>query len=88
ASLLAPLEVAFYDAAAVDAEHRARLLAWLRRYTARVREDGTTDAERKGRMNLVNPKFVLRNYVAQLAIDAAEKADGSVVLELLEVLRR
>ncbi|MQJ64803.1 protein adenylyltransferase SelO, partial [Escherichia coli] len=76
ASLLAPLEVAFYDAAAVDAEHRARLLAWLRRYTARVREDGTTDAERKGRMNLVNPKFVLRNYVAQLAIDAAEKADG------------
>jgi uncharacterized protein YdiU (UPF0061 family) len=88
AALLAPLEIAFYDGAAVDAEHRARLAAWLRRYTARVREDGTSDAERKQRMNLVNPKFILRNYVAQLAIDAAEKADGSVVLELLEVLRR
>lgn len=88
AELLAPLEVAFYDAASVSAEHRGRVAAWLRRYTARVREDGISDQERKTRMNAVNPKFVLRNYVAQLAIDAAEQNDGSVVKELLDVLRR
>ena len=88
ATLLAPLEVAFYDPAGVGAEHRAKLAVWLRRYAARVREDDTGDAERRQRMNLVNPKFVLRNYVAQLAIDRAEQGDGSVVLELLDVLRR
>jgi protein adenylyltransferase len=85
-ALLAPLEIAFYDAANVGVEHRAHLAAWLRRYAARVREDGTADAERKQRMQRANPKFVLRNYVAQLAIDAAEQGDGSVVCELLEVL--
>jgi uncharacterized protein YdiU (UPF0061 family) len=88
AALLAPLEVAFYDAPALSAEHRARLVNWLGRYTARVREDGTSDAARKLQMNRVNPKFVLRNYVAQLAIDAAERGDGSIVVELLDVLCR
>jgi serine/tyrosine/threonine adenylyltransferase len=88
AELLAPLEVAFYEPTSVSAAHRASLGAWLRRYVARVQEDGTADAVRRQRMNLANPKFVLRNYVAQLAIDAAEKGDGSVVMELLDVLRR
>jgi uncharacterized protein YdiU (UPF0061 family) len=87
-ALLAPLEVAFYAPGDVSTEHRARLAVWLRRYAARVREDGTSDVERKRRMNLVNPKYVLRNYVAQLAIDRAEQGDGSIVSELLEVLRR
>jgi serine/tyrosine/threonine adenylyltransferase len=87
-ALLEPLELAFYDASTVGAEHRAALIAWLSRYAARVREDGLDDRERKLRMNRVNPKFVLRNYVAQLAIERAEQGDGSVVLELLDVLRR
>jgi uncharacterized protein YdiU (UPF0061 family) len=86
--LLAPLEIAFYDPVTVGAEHRARWASWLRRYTARVREEQTPDTERKRRMNQVNPKYVLRNYVAQLAIDRAEQGDPSVVNELLEVLRR
>ncbi|RYZ08657.1 MAG: YdiU family protein [Myxococcales bacterium] len=88
AELLAPLEIAFYEPANVSAEHRAGLAQWLRRYAARVKEDGTSDEDRRRRMNAVNPKFVLRNYVAQLAIDAAEQGDGSVVQELLGVLQR
>lgn len=88
AELLQPLEVAFYDPASVSAEHRSKLAVWLRRYAARVAEDGTTDAARRERMNRVNPRFILRNYVAQLAIDAAEQGDGSIVNDLLEVLRR
>jgi uncharacterized protein YdiU (UPF0061 family) len=84
----APLWDAYYDVSAVSGDHRARLFAWLRRYVARVRDDGRPDSERRRAMNAVNPKYVLRNYVAQLAIEAAEQGELSVLHEVLDVLRR
>lgn len=88
AELLAPLADAYYESAPFDPERSAKTAAWLRRYLSRAREEGVTDDERRRRMNGVNPKFVLRNYLAQLAIDRAEQGDPSGVVELLEVLRR
>ncbi len=82
------LASAFYDPSALSDDYRARLALWLERYVARVREDGVRDAERRAAMNRFNPKYVLRNYVAQLAIERAEAGDDSVVHELLEVFRR
>jgi uncharacterized protein YdiU (UPF0061 family) len=39
------------------------------------------------RMNRANPKYVFRNYLAQLAIDALEGGDASVMERLLGVLQ-
>jgi uncharacterized protein YdiU (UPF0061 family) len=63
------------------------LEAWLVRYAARVREDETGESERLSLMHASNPRYVLRNYLAQQAIDKAEQGDNSGVLELLDTLR-
>jgi len=86
-ALLAPLAGAYYAPDELTGDARARTLAWLRRYGASVRAQGTPPALRKQRMDAVNPKYILRNCLAQQAIDAAEKGDASLVLELLELLR-
>ena len=61
---------------------------WLDRWAARVREDGRPDADRRAAMNRINPKYVLRNYLAQEVIDAAEAGDDGPITELLDVMRR
>jgi uncharacterized protein YdiU (UPF0061 family) len=89
-ALIAPLLGAFYVAEAVapDTPHRARLVAWLRRYGARVRDDGAAEqAQRVARMNAANPKYVLRNYLAQTAIDALAAGDAAVLERLMAVLQ-
>ena len=87
-TLLAPLMVAFYAPESLNRTDKTEFVAWVRRYLQRVKEDGVDDKTRKARMNRVNPKFVLRNYLSQLAIDKAEQGDYSLVNELLDVMRR
>ncbi len=84
---LAPLELAFYAPDAVVPEARARLAAWMERYTARVTRDAIPEPDRRAQMNAANPSFVLRNYVAQLAIDATEADHGETISQLLELAR-
>ena len=84
----APLVEAFYlDAQRDDPAVIAALHAWLDRWRARVRLDGVDDAERVAAMDAVNPKYVLRNWLAQEAIDASEAGDHSMITELLDTLR-
>lgn len=46
------------------------------------------DLHRAIKMNKVNPKYVLRNYMAQLAIDAADQGDNSIIEELYHLLTK
>ncbi|MDO9049214.1 MAG: YdiU family protein [Methylobacter sp.] len=86
-ALMAPLMEAYYVPEQLTDEYKARLGNWLRRYIKRVQNSGISDVERQKSMNAANPKYVLRNYLAQLAIDKAEQGDFSMVNELLELLR-
>jgi uncharacterized protein YdiU (UPF0061 family) len=63
------------------------LARWLLRYCARLRHDGQPAERRMATMNQANPRFVLRNYLAQQAIERAEQGDTLRIHELLEVLR-
>jgi len=78
---------AYYVPDQLTPEVRARVVSWLNAYLDRVRNDGRDPEERRARMNAVNPKYVLRNYMAQVAIDDAEKDDYVLVNDLLELLR-
>jgi uncharacterized protein YdiU (UPF0061 family) len=86
--LLAPVASSFYVPADVVGAVRDGLLAWLRSWSERVRAGGVADdVERAGRMDALNPRYVLRNYLAQEAIDAVVAGDPSLLHELLDVLR-
>ena len=78
---------AWYDPNQIDPDKRKRIVAWLDRYIARAGGDNPDRQARRTAMKAVNPKYVLRNYLAQLAIDKAENGDYSMVQQLLEVLR-
>lgn len=86
--LIAPLLDAFYVPEQLTPERLRRVGDWLRRYVKRGVDEGTPADARRARMHAANPKYVLRNYLAQTAIDQAEQGDGRRVAELLDVLRR
>jgi serine/tyrosine/threonine adenylyltransferase len=62
--------------------------AWARRYAERLGQGGLPDAQRHLKMNLVNPKYLLRNHLAEVAIQRAQAGDFSEVERLLKVLSR
>ena len=87
AHLIKPLTEAYYQPDQLADDARTRIDRWLRQYIKRLQQDGLSNGQRRRKMNAVNPKYVLRNYLAQLAIDEAEQGDYARVRETLEVLR-
>ena len=69
-------------------KQRALFAAWLDGYAKRVGEEQGSAGERAERMNQVNPRFVLRNYLAQQAIEAAEQDNLQLVHRLQDAARR
>lgn len=76
----APVRDLFLDRAAFD--------AWAVQYRERLAHESRDDASRAAAMNRVNPKYVLRNHLAEQAIRQANEKDFSEVERLLDVLRR
>ncbi|OHE59322.1 MAG: hypothetical protein A2X71_12870, partial [Thiobacillus sp. GWE1_62_9] len=68
---------------------RAAFDAWAARYAAALRQQGSVDAERAAAMRRVNPKYILRNHLAEVAIRrAADERDYSEVNRLHALLTR
>ena len=75
-----PLRDLFIDRPAFD--------AWAIQYRERLQAEAGDDNQRQLAMNKINPKYVLRNYLAQVAIEKAQNKDFSEVARLLAVLQR
>ena len=61
---------------------------WAATYRQRSEREGIDHEARRTRMHAANPKYILRNYLAQKAIEAAEAGDYGPVRELHQVLSR
>ena len=83
--LLAPLMDAYYEAPSNPVKEK--MVDWLNRYQARCKSDGHGDQERQSLMNQTNPKYVLRNYLAQMAIDKVEAGDTSLLNTFLDLFQ-
>jgi uncharacterized protein YdiU (UPF0061 family) len=67
---------------------RAGFDAWAADYRARLRLEDSEDVARGTAMRSVNPRYILRNYLAQQAIEQAEQGDYGEVERLLGLLAR
>ncbi len=84
---LKKIEKAFYTPSEVVDEIKNSWENWFQNYIDRLQNETVSDEERKTKMNAVNPKYVLRNYMAQLAIDDANKNDFVLLSELYLLLK-
>ncbi|QJP35692.1 YdiU family protein [Nonlabens sp. Ci31] len=90
------ISVAFYTINDVEETHKKTWLQWLETYLERLvfdmeQNDGENSAFAKARiekMNATNPKYVLRNYISQLVIDAADQGDYELLREVYSMLQK
>jgi uncharacterized protein YdiU (UPF0061 family) len=61
---------------------------WFKTYDSLLKAEGIAPVMRHNKMKQINPKYVLRNYMAQLAIEDAEKGNYSLINELYEMLSK
>lgn len=79
---------AFYEPELLKQDHHEAWINWLQKYSIRLRGENQSFETRSAKMNNVNPKYVLRNYMAQLAIEDAEKQDYQLIKSFAEILKK
>lgn len=85
--ITALLKSAYYEPESKPQVHWESLRSWIEHYCDVLQNQGVADEQRREQMNQVNPKYVLRNYLAQLAIDSAEQGDLSMLYDLEKMLK-
>ena len=68
------------------AEDQQQLVNWLANYRLRLQQNDWDDEERIALQNQYNAKYILRNYLAQQAIERAEQGDYSELETLQNIL--
>lgn len=81
------IQDAFYTPDTIKGNVLNNWKQWFADYAKRLEDETTSADERLQQMNKVNPKYVLRNYMAQLAIDKADKGDTSLLEEMYLLLK-
>ena len=74
----APLRDLFIDRSTFD--------AWAVQYRQRLHQESRSESERRLAMHAVNPKYILRNHLAQVAIEKAQRKDFTEIATLLTIL--
>ena len=77
---------AFYTLEELTEELKEKWNLWFTVYAERLEKEALSADERIEKMQKINPKYVLRNYMAQIAIDASDKGNYSVLNELFTML--
>ena len=85
--LLAPIIQSFYKESDIKGSIKASWEKWFNTYIERLEKETVSNKTRQQKMNKTNPKYVLRNYMAQLAIDDANKGDYTLLHDLQNMLK-
>lgn len=81
------IKAAFYKPNELSDKIAEQWRNWFECYRFRLEKETLSDKERQVKMNAVNPKYVLRNYMSHLAIDDANKGDYKLIDELFQLLK-
>lgn len=78
----------FYNVGDLNEEYKSKWNNWFTSYLSALKKQTISDDMRKENMNRTNPKYVLRNYMAQLAIDQADNGDYALINDFYEMLSK
>lgn len=78
---------AFYQPDEINQKINDQWQSWFHQYTHRLNQEYQSDDDRKTGMDQINPKYVLRNYMAQMAIDRADQGEYSLINELYQLFK-
>jgi uncharacterized protein YdiU (UPF0061 family) len=81
------IEKSFYDFENISDAVINSWNLWFTKYRDRLQKETISSEERKEKMDAVNPKYVLRNYMSQMAIDEADKGNYTLIDKLFQLLK-
>ena len=86
-SSLEIMSAAVYKSNNIPKDFKKKWGNWFSLYSKRLLKESFSHRQRKQKMDAINPKYVLRNYMAQLAIESANEEDYSLIDELFQLLK-